>query len=486
MSVCTATFVSLDAYRAATADTRRVLIARVPSGTSSGISDHVTGIVSAFALAIATRRAFRIDWPVARAAFRPRFDGLFLSDAERDQLSARLDVELTVRLDASEKMTSARTCEPNKDGSAMICQEPLALFDWLPGRVPQTVDEDLVLRNTRLNGTFSGATTVVQWRRGVLDRALRVDDYYPLGRALTSLDGVTRRTAFACFYRYLFKAPRLSGSMAAAHRRIESPASHRVVLGVHVRTGDEGQTIASGEDAGPAGGGLVSQSVSSSGSSAEPNADAAASGSDSLAVEAWAPATLESPLYQGYTGSTTSVPNSAMLDCAAQLEAAMRTAAEERGTTSGDALWVVASDSKALRQQLHEAKHGHAREGRALLPLDGEAAIHSASWTHWKLRHGLRVTAQEDPARLAEVRAYEAAHRRLLLLAGVEALHEQWVLGAAPSHVVGAYTGFGRIAHAISLSHTPRQESRLYLVHPTTGECTRWSFDELVARPPFL
>ena len=480
---CSKAWASLDAYADSTAKATRLLVARVPPATSSGVSDHVTGLVSAFALALATRRRFRIDWPTARGAFTSRLgDNVFLSEKERQTLGATIATS----------------------------RDDIQLQDWLGAPMPEEERQRLVLYNKGLNTTYNMATVIVQWRQGLLLRALSAASW-PFGKAIKSLGGLSKRNAFGCLYRYLFTAPRgLSESHAAAFARLlGARAAGTTIIGVHIRTGDD-ENVLLAPPVGKAEGLRSTVKVLASGHVQK-----------NLGTNAQAPQRLDAPLYDGYTKEPSTATNRAILDCAAALELALRARGqvEHRDGDAGDAgdgstsaadgsiysppssLWLVATDSAALRTEL-VTTGAYTQQDRTLLMLQGSISLHSSSWIHWKIQRGLSVTAHEKPADLPAVTDFERTHGGPLRQAGREALHEQWLLAEAEAHVIGVYTGFGKIAHAASHSRGTFGEHangpsvrgavehdelrRKLIIVPPDGQCTETTIELFGERPAGL
>ena len=442
---CARSWASMDAYVVATSDAPRRLIARVPSNASSGVSDHVTGIVSAFALAIATHRRFVIDWPLAREAFSSRLASVhFLSDEEHRTL------EVDLGTDAPD----------------------IGLHDSLRQSMTDDERQQMVLANARLNQTYSAPTVVIQWRQGFILAGLRRAEH-PFGRAIKSLGGVSKENAFGCLYRYLFTAPRSLGEAhARAYAKIRAKQdAGSLIIGVHIRTGDEEQVLQSAD-------GDASQSADRSAVDARGHVRSASS---TVTMG------LGSPLYNGYSGTVAGSNHAAMLNCAATLE---------KSIVDGDSshlptMWIVATDSASLRREL-VTTGAFSIEGREVLALENPASFHSSPWAHWKVHTGKRVTARERPSDSHLVESFARLHSKELLSAGTSALHEQWLLGEASVHVLGYFTGFGKIANAISrvpssgrqldatsLALRAKHPSRINLVLPHNGQCSPIAFEEL-------
>lgn len=254
---CAASWPSLEAHRATTAPARQ-LVYRVPPATTSGISDHLTGLVSAYALALATARHFVVDWPALRDSCAASHT--FLDDAARARLAERLDDFEDVDVE---------------------------LYNWLP-RSAASAEDNMVVANPRLNATFAAPTVVVQWRRGVLYQALSsAARAHPFGARLAAL-GLDPERAFGCLHRFLIEPhPDIFARHLDAVDQLRGAAS---ILGLHVRTGDnavatlgaDGVPVA--QESGPPGGGL------------------------------------DAPMYDGYTGTVSKGTNRAMGACAVQAE----------------------------------------------------------------------------------------------------------------------------------------------------------------------
>ena len=401
------------------------IVLQVASPASSGISDFVAGLISAYALAVATARKFRVDWPALDRAFQAPASSFFLQDDERAALSSAL---LSSVLSSSSARAPATRVE---------------LYDWLSREAPNE-EEWRVLTSGSLNASFSAKTSVVRWRRGVLSRAFEAQS--SLGRWLQD-HGFTRESAFSCLYHHLL-TPRpeaLSPHEANLARLRKWP---RRVLGLHIRTGDA-----------PISGLASDGSLIATGSTAR----------------TFSP--LEQPLYgfRGWPQRTSrveellsqrgQVPNNTWIVlCAEAIEAEMARSAQPRHRRKGKGsksrrkarvAWYVASDSAAVVRQIAEEYN---TATRTVVASAVEEPMHSAAWPHWKALAGVGLYENEDPARADEVLAYEsqpAVHSRLEM-AAVDALIEQWVLGQADAHVLGVHSGFGRIAHAISLAALER------------------------------
>ena len=254
---CAASWPALEAHRATA--TARQLVYRVPPATTSGISDHLTGLVSAYALALATARRFVVDWPALRDSCTASMD-TFLDDAARARLAERLDD---------------------------LEDFDVELYDWLP-RSAASTEDNMVVANPRLNATFAAPTVVVQWRRGVLHQALSsAARAHPFGARLAAL-GLDPERAFGCLHRFLIEPhPDIFARHLGAVDQLRGAAS---ILGLHVRTGDkavatlgaDGVPVA--QESGPPGGGL------------------------------------DAPMYDAYTGTVSKGTNRAMGACAVQAE----------------------------------------------------------------------------------------------------------------------------------------------------------------------
>ena len=476
---------------------KRELISRVPPTSPSGISDHMTGMLSAFALSLATGRSFRIDWPALRETFdcpRPGLGrGIFLNDTERVALTRRV----------AQAQVTNEVLSPSADPSFGNPAQPdgFQFFDWHPRGADQVGDE--LQLSSSLNSTFSGSSVVVQGRHGVLDRAFaELSELLSkkkgktaksklqrqlLGGALANL-GLTQRNAFGCLYHYLL-VPKIEllEPYQLALRKINAS---KVSIALHIRTGDE--------------------------------AIARIAPDGSLRPSRLAEKLLDGPMYDGYTGARNLAPARSFPECAQTLESLMWKAVKDgslvtgdHGRQKGDIVWFVASDSAAMaRAVVGEFDGGSivndnddAWISRSVVPSPETEPLHSASWVHWKAQHNVGMAKNEAKLPRADVEAFESGITRALLRAATGALLDQYVLGECDAHVLSPFSGFSRVGHAIALGRSSSRrgdssglysadvgsdksfehlgesygpEERLQpigaVVIPDTGACIKWDF----------
>ena len=414
---CDEPWSAIDAVVVTSKQSTRSLVLRVPDGTSSGIADHLTGLISAFALALSLRRTFRVDWPALEAAFyspREAGSGLFLNASERSRLSVAIS-------------------HLNGDDDSS-----LAFHDWLP-MGGEVVNGELLLgvRNARrLNRTFAANTVVVQSRQGMLGRAFAATSKNTIRTTLQRL-GLSAENAFSCLYHYLL-VPR-PDALAPFESIRTAMQQASLSFGLHIRTGDE--------------------------SIGRINAD----GTDLHSVEREDGLFgLEAPMWDGYTRKPTGA-TSAFIECAKTLEAAV---SKQQGVPPDSLItWYVASDSAEMAQLAASALTTTSRKA---YPSPVSAPLHTSAWVHWKAQHNKPMWMNEAKLPRDQVIEFEASARSALISAARDSFMDQFMLGEATAgHVVGEFSGFGRLGHALAMSSLPQPMPRL--VH-SSGSCLAVNF----------